>query len=114
MVTEGAGGVNVSSWKPGEIRLQTSTPTGMQIRVSQFYYPNWTAQLNSVPTKINIEPSKPDGLISLSIPSGEHEVLLQLQQGPAETVGKIISLISIVLVCFWCLFVTRRRYQTRP
>ena len=86
----------------------------MQIRVSQFYYPNWTAQLNSVPTKINIEPSKPDGLISLSIPSGEHEVLLQLQQGPAETVGKIISLISIVLVCFWCLFVTRRRYQTRP
>ena len=113
-VIEGTGGVNVSSWKPGEIRLQTSTPAGMQIRVSQFYFPNWTAQLNSVPTNINIEPTKPDGLISLSIPSGEHEVLLRLQQGPAERVGEMISLISIALVCFWCLFVARRRYQTRP
>jgi len=113
-VTEGTGGVNVSSWNPGEIRLQTSTPTGMRIRVSQFYYPNWTAQLNSVPSKINIEPSKPDGLISLSIPSGEHEVLLRLQQGPAETVGEIISVISIVLMCFLCLLVARRRYQTLP
>ena len=113
-VTEGTGGVNVSSWKPDEIRLQTSTPSGMRIRVSQFYYPNWTAQLNSVPSNINIEPTKPDGLISLSIPSGEHEVWLRLRQGPAETVGEMISLISVVLMCLWCLFVARRRHQTHP
>ena len=114
-IIEGTGDVSVSSWKAGEIRLQTSTPTGLRILVSQFYYPNWSASLFSNQEIINIQPSQPDGLISLSIPKGEHEVLLQLEQSSAETVGEIVSLISIAAVvssCFWCLFVAKRRYQT--
>jgi len=108
----GTGEVAVSSWKPGEIRLQTTTSTGMQLRVSQFYYPNWTAQLFSNSSTMDIQPSQPDGLISLFVPKGEHEVLLQLEQSSAETVGQIISLTSITIVLAYVL--VRRRYQTLP
>ena len=111
-IIEGVGEVNVSRWKPGEIRLQTNTATGMRLVVSQFYYPNWSAQIFSDRQTIDVEPSQPDGLISLFIPKGEHEVLLQLQQSPAETVGQIISLASIVIVLAYVL--VRKRSQILP
>ena len=111
-IIEGVGQVNVSSWKPGEIRLQTATATGMRLYVSQFYYPNWTAQLVAETSSISIQPSQPDGLISLFIPGGEHQVLLQLEQSSAETVGQIISVTSIVIVLAYVL--VRKRYQILP
>jgi len=111
-IIEGVGEVNVSSWKPGEIRLQTNSATGMRLVVSQFYYPNWSAQLFSDRQTIGVEPSQPDGLISLWIPRGEHQVLLQLEQSSAETVGQIISVTSIAVVLAYVLI--RKRYQTLP
>ena len=113
-IVEGTGEVNVSSWKPGEIRLQTTSSTGMRLNVSQFYYPNWSAILFSEQQAINVQPSQPDGLISLSIPGGDHEVLLKLQQSPAETVGELVSSISVAAVVFLCLFAAKKRYRTRP
>jgi len=97
-IVEGTGQVNISSWRPGNIRLQADTSTGMRLYVSQFYYPSWTAQLAGDSSCINIEPSEPDGLISLFIPKGEHQLLLQLKQSAAETVGQIVSLISIAIM----------------
>ena len=113
-IIEGTGEVNVSSWKPGEIRLQTATSTGMWIHVSQFYYPNWTAQLVTESSGINIQPSQPDGLISLFIPSGEHQVLLQLEHSSAETVGEISSLTSILIVLSYVLVALREKYLELP
>ena len=52
------------------------------------------------------------GLISLWIPRGEHQVLLQLEQSSAETVGQIISVTSIAVVFAYVLI--RKRYQTLP
>jgi len=111
-IIEGTGEVKVIDWNPGEIRLQTATSTGMRLYVSQFYYPNWTAQLFSESSKLDIQPSRPDGLISLFVPQGEHEVLLRLKQSSAETVGQITSLTSIAIVLAYVL--VRRRYQTLP
>jgi len=111
-IIEGTGEVKVINWNPGEIRLQTATSTGMRLYVSQFYYPNWTAQLFSESSKLDIQPSRPDGLISLFVPQGEHEVLLRLKQSSAETVGQITSLTSIAIVLAYVL--VRRRYQTLP
>ena len=94
-VVEGTGEVNIINWMPGEIRLRTDTSTGMRLYVSQFYYPGWIAQLAGESSGLNIQPSEPDGVISIFVPGGQHEVLLQLKQGAAEKVGQLVSLISI-------------------
>jgi len=94
-VVEGTGEVNIINWMPGDIRLRTDTSTGMRLYVSQFYYPGWIAQLAGESSGLNIQPSEPDGVISIFVPGGQHQVLLQLKQGAAEKVGQLVSLISI-------------------
>jgi hypothetical protein len=96
-IVEGTGQVNVQSWKPGEISLHVETPTGMKIYLSHFYYPYWTAHLTGESASLNLQPSEPDGLLSLSIPGGDHQVLLELERSKAELTGLVISLISIVI-----------------
>lgn len=111
-MVEGAGKATVNSWEPGEISLHVETPTGMKFYVSQFYYPNWTAHLIGESSNLNVQPSQPDGLISLSIPKGEHQVLLVLERSKAEDVGRLISLSSLVLLLSY--IVAMKRQQNRP
>ena len=96
-IVEGTGQVRIAGWSPGHIGLHVETPAGMKINVSQFYYPNWTAQLPAESSNLPLQPSQPDGLISLSIPQGTHDVLLEMKRSRAETTGQIISFISFVI-----------------
>jgi hypothetical protein len=108
-MVEGAGQITVNSWKPGEISLHIESPTGMKLYVSQFYYPNWTAHLIEESSSLIVQPSQPDGLISLSIPEGNHQVLLVLERGKAEDIGRLISLISIVLTLSFIVAIKRQQ-----
>jgi hypothetical protein len=111
-MVEGAGKATVNSWKPGEISLRIETPTGMKLYVSQFYYPNWTAYLIEESSSLIVQPSQPDGLISLSIPEGNHQVLLVLERSKAEDVGRLISLISIVLILSYIVAIKRQQNRS--
>ena len=108
-IVEGTGQVRIAGWKPGRIQLHVETPANLKINVSQFYYPNWTAHLLDESANLSLQPSWPDGLISLSIPQGSHEVLLELKRSRAETIGQIISLISLVITLSY-IAVNRRRF----
>ena len=112
-VVEGLGQVRINRWRPGQIDLQVQTPAGMKINVSQFYYPNWTGHLFSESSSLILQPSQPDGLISLSIPQGSHEVLLEMKRSKAETTGQIISLISLVITLSYIAFNrSRNRWES--
>jgi len=111
-IVNGTGQASINSWKTGEIRLEANTTTGMELNVSQFYFPNWTARLQSEPSNLMIQPSQPDGLISLFIPKGDHQVLIQLERSSAEKVGFMISLISIAITL--AFLAAKRRYQILP
>jgi len=110
-VVEGTGRLRIVSWKPGQIDLRVETPADIKINLSQFYYPNWTAQYLGESSSLTVQPSQPDGLISLSLPPGSHEILLQLKRSKAETTGQIISLISLLITLFYIavIAVNRRR-----
>ena len=116
-IVEGTGQVRINHWTPGRIDLDIETPAGMKINVSQFYYPNWTAHLLAESSSLTVQPSQPDGLISLSIPQGSHEVLLEVKRSKAETTGQIISLISLVNTLSYIAMNRRRnrlRNRSRP
>ena len=112
-IVEGTGQVRIDGWGSGQINLHVETPEGMKINVSQFYFPSWTARLPEESSNLTVQPSQPDGLISLSIPSGSHEVLLEMKQSKAETTGQIISLISLVIILSY-IAVNRRRKRFAP
>ena len=109
-IVEGTGQVRINRWKPGRIELHVETPADLKINISQFYFPNWRAQLPAESSSLAVQPSQPDGLISLSIPRGTHEVLLELKRSKAEKTGEIISLISLVITLSY-VAVNRRRFR---
>jgi hypothetical protein len=111
-IVDGTGQVRINGWGSGRINLHVQTPEGMKINVSQFYFPNWTARLPGEFSNLTLQPSQPDGLISLSIPRGSHEVLLELKRSKAERTGQIISLISLMIMLAY-LAVNRRRHAER-
>jgi hypothetical protein len=111
-IVEGTGQVRIDSWRAGHIDLHAETPAGMKIDVSQFYFPNWTAHLPAESSNLALQPSQPDGLISLSIPQGSHDVVLEMKRSRAETTGQFISLISLVIMLTY-VAVTRNRFLAR-
>lgn len=114
-IVDGTGDANILSWKPREISLQTKTATGMRISLSQFYYPNWTAHLVGEQGNLNVQPLEPDGLLSVSVPAGEHQILLRLERSRAELIGQVVSLISglCVLLYVAVVLVKVRRQKSR-
>jgi hypothetical protein len=48
-------------------------------------------------TRLILSPSTPDGLVTLSVPPGNHDVQLRLERSGAELAGEIISLASAAI-----------------
>jgi hypothetical protein len=90
-VVQGEASVAVDKWTPREIVLRVDATAGATLKVSRFYFPGWMVRLDNSQTARAVEPSKPDGLISLDIPSGNHRVTLQLARRQPEVAGQIIS-----------------------
>jgi len=97
-MVEGTGTVEVKSWKPREIVLQVDTTTGALLDVSQFYFSGWSADTADQQCNVTVQPSKPGGLVRLTVPTGNHRVLLRLNQTLPEYAGKLISGGSAILL----------------
>ena len=96
---EQPGTASVVSWKPRHavLNIETSQPT--HLLVGQFYYPGWQAQDITDQRMLPISPSEPDGFISVEVPAGKHQILLQLEILPPERIGLMISAFSCLLAC---------------
>jgi len=103
-LTGGTGQATVTVRKPGEIHMHVETPTSALLEAPQFYYPNWTSHLTGETTSLMISPSKPDGLVSFSVPPGNHDVELRLERSPADRAGQIVSLASAVVLLTLALY----------
>ena len=111
-IVAGTGQVRIDDWKPGHIDLHIETPAGMKINLSQFYYPTWTASLVRESSTLIIQPSHPDGLISLSIPQGSQDVLFEMKRSKAEITGGIISLVSLIITLSY-VAMAQHQYRKR-
>lgn len=95
-IIEGTGKIDVVSWKSREIILHVTADSAMKIYINQFYFPNWTALIEGQRNNLTIEPSQPDGFLSLSIPQGGHDVRLVLTKSTEELIGQLISVLSVI------------------
>ena len=115
-IVDGAGQAEVISWKPREILLHVITTARMKINISQFYYPNWRALIVGEQRELEVQPSQPDGLLSLDVPNGEYNILLKLDVGSSEFTGQMISLVTSLGLSFYILVLVlsgiKRRYSS--
>lgn len=98
-VVEGAGAFTFERWQPREIALHVETAGGVGFNVSQFYYPGWTAYVDGKPHPL--APSQPDGLLHLALPPGTHQLKLRLEKTTPETIGRLVSASSVVVLLLW-------------
>jgi len=100
--------IGVLDWKPRRIRIQSETARTAELTVSRFYYPGWTVSVDDRQDRLEVSPSTPDGLLKLTVPRGEHVLVLRLQPVFAERAGQVISAVSAALLVSG-IFLCRRR-----
>jgi hypothetical protein len=107
VVSEGEGTATITRWRPREIDLRVESAVGARLTVAQFYYEGWAARLDSQPHAP--EATAHEGLLTVAVPAGAHELSLRLESGAAETAGRIVSAASLVVLLLWC---ARRRVKS--
>lgn len=105
----GEGNLSVEKWQPRHIVLQSNATTNLWVNIHQFYYPGWTAKINGESRLLPVQPSTPNGLLSLWIPPGQHQISLRLEAGLSERIGQILSAISVLIIV---LFIFRFRQSS--
>jgi hypothetical protein len=64
------------------------------LRFYTYFFPGWLATVDGQPAKMAPEP--PNGLITLQLPPGEHEVTLRFGATPLRRVAQAISLLALI------------------
>ncbi|MFB2839236.1 6-pyruvoyl-tetrahydropterin synthase-related protein [Floridanema evergladense] len=104
-IAVGQGNLSVEKWQPRNIVLQSNATTNLWVSIHQFYYPGWTAKINGESRLLPVQPSTGEGLLSVSIPPGQHQVMLTLEAGLEERTGQIISAIFVLIIVFFTFWV---------
>jgi len=92
------GAAAVVDWKPRKVILEVDAPQAAPLTLRHFYYAGWSARIQDTGAKIPIAPSAPDGFMQLSVPQGEHQIVVELPAQPTEKAGRLISLLSLAVL----------------
>ena len=110
--TKVSGQASIVSWQPRRAVFLVETQLPATLLIGQFYYPGWEARELKDLRLLPLSPSVPDGLITLQLPAGKHEILLRLQPQPAERIGSLISAFSCALAILLAALSVNRRKNT--
>ena len=94
----GAGTARVLEWNHAHIRVESHVDREAVLQIGQFYYPGWTATLGEQQDPLSIQPNQANGLLTIKIPAGDHQISLQRVALKEEIIGRIISLVSLVIL----------------
>lgn len=84
--------------------------TGSAIIASRYFFPGWISLVDTY--KVTVSPYGKYGLLSFSVPGGQHHVIIKLTDTPVRTTGNIVSLFSILGICYFLVFMekTKKRF----
>jgi len=96
-VAQGTGVASVTTVSPRSIQMEARCETDCILQVGQFYYPAWRLRTNPA-TKAELYPGTPGGLIELSLPAGNYQVVLEIPHDLPERLGTLLSLTCLLVV----------------
>lgn len=94
--------------KPNEMLAELEAKGDSQLQINTFNFPGWRVYLDGVEVKIDDDNKLK--LINVSIPSGNHQIIVKLSNTPIRTIANLISLTSIILLL---IFLTLSKWPIR-
>ncbi|MBP0016986.1 MAG: YfhO family protein [Cyanobacteria bacterium SBLK] len=94
-VLAGQGNITIKKWQPRNIILEAQAKTRIFVTLGQFYYQGWHAKI--LPTYEQLAIYSDRGLLGIKIPEGKHRISVRLKAGMEERIGRIVSLISVII-----------------
>jgi hypothetical protein len=86
--------VEVIRHRPTADVFVTNSPEDFTLRVLTFTFAGWQASVDGI--VVPIQPSEPEGFITVPVPAGEHIVRVWLGTTPARTLAALISLSGLL------------------
>ncbi|HEX8289770.1 MAG TPA: 6-pyruvoyl-tetrahydropterin synthase-related protein [Pyrinomonadaceae bacterium] len=100
--------VQIEKWQPAERSFKISEGDGGFARIAAFYYPNWKANVNSLP--VEITPAN-DGAIIVPITNKETVVDLYFQETNQVLIGQYVSCLTwFGTIAFFILSPLRKKF----
>lgn len=91
---EGKGKIKVNSIKSTEYLLHADIDTPVNMLIHTAYFPGWKAYINGKESQVE---RTRDGLFSLKIPKGVHEVKIKLEDTSIRRLATVITFLSLLL-----------------
>jgi hypothetical protein len=90
-------GTHVTSahYEPTSMTVALDAPQEFQATFHLLYFPTWRADVDG--QEVPVTPTEGQGLVSVSVPAGEHVIHIQLHDMPIHTLSKLLSGASLVL-----------------
>jgi uncharacterized membrane protein YfhO len=95
-IIKGNGSVDIIDWKSNRRVLSADGETPLSLRFSTFYFPGWEARIDGNRSSIMV--GKDTGSIFIEVPEGKHKIELSFRDTLIRYYGKVISIISLVLL----------------
>ncbi len=103
----GAGTFSVEKWEPEHRVVRIGLNRASRPGFRTFNFPGWTAASNGVQIPISTGTL---GEVTLDLPAGTHEVVLEFSQTRVRSVSALLSLVALVAISvFWWIGRGRRR-----
>ncbi len=87
--------VTLDAIGPTAITLHTSSPVTSTLRLNQFYFPGWTAELDGS-QPLAVGPSTPRGVVTAVIPGGDHTVQFAWSESTVQRVAEWITIGGLI------------------
>jgi hypothetical protein len=104
--------VEIIRHQPTADVFATSSPEDFTLRVLTFMFAGWQASIDGMP--VPIQPSEPEGFITIAVPAGEHTVRVWLGTTPARTLATLISLSGLAALGLIARWLPRHSAAERP
>lgn len=87
-----AGTVTIRDWKPREIVVNTDLSKETVLTINHFYFEGWQSRISGNKEMTPVVATKPDGLMEIRLPGGNHELVVELPLDKAKRNGRAIAL----------------------
>ncbi len=104
--------VHIERWDDAARVFQVSASQPISLTLRSFYFPGWQATVDGAPVRTSAR--TPLGLLTASVPPGDHQVAFVLNNTLPQQAGTLISMASALALATLVTVAWRRRENNAP
>ena len=92
-ISKGEGNLVIQQSKTSLVKFQTSSETQIDILANIAYFPGWKAYIDRKEVELH---KTQTGIMTFSVPKGEHSVVMQFSDTMIRSVAKVIFFVTVI------------------